>query len=34
MSYRMFVAYQALKSYAVSMLIVDGLVLIYRMRVG
>lgn len=29
----MFVAYQALKSYAVTMLVIDVLAMIYRLRV-
>jgi hypothetical protein len=33
-SYRLYVAYQALKSFAVTMVVFDGLVLIYRLRTG
>jgi hypothetical protein len=33
MSYRLYVAYQALKSYAVTMLIIDVLIALYKARV-
>jgi hypothetical protein len=34
MDYRLYMAYQALKSYTVTMVIIAGLAAIYRLRTG
>lgn len=33
-SYRLYVAYQALKSFTVTMLVIDALIAVYRVRTG